>query len=308
MQDSGKTGWREEILMANGSNDKKSNQKAHKKTNKPKRKKGIRKQRWAAIIAGVVAAAFILSIPLTYGLHYLMGDNTEPGQELTADDYLAHFQREVDNLENAIQELGPGKEMLEQLAENYNNLIMIRQIFFDDPDKVEADRYKLAAVYEELVELEPGEPHYRMELAQLYSTLDETDDRALEEAAVLSGLLRDEPDVHLALSLVSFYDSKGLDDLMQEEAIWLKGYLEEELSAEDASYHYRYQYAVLMGDFLHDKDEALAQLELILEEIDEENELYDRVVDFMDELLEEDADESVDEDQDDDTDPNGSDG
>ncbi len=310
--------------MAN--NDKMSkNKKIQSNNKKPKRRKDIKQQRWASVVAAVLAFGMVLSVAIV-GLDYILGRDRSPAQEMTAEDYLEFYTENVENLEAFIEEFGPTTAVLEQLAESYSGLIMIRQIFFDDAEKVKENERGLAQVYQSLIELEPEDPRYYLELLNIYHTIDNSDERILElastlsellrqepnpthtlsllhfylqaeldelieeEASILSELLRREPDPNHTISLLWIYKQSELDELLQDEAAWLKDYLEDKLSAEEVDNHDRFLYGVLLGEYLGDEEAALAQIELILEEEEEDSELYKSSADYRDQLLDNDDD------------------
>jgi hypothetical protein len=245
------------------------------------RARDLKKQRWAGIVAAILAFGMLVSLVGVYIGQTLRRDQVvPPGQqeELQPDDYLAYYQQQVDNLELYLEDNEPTENVLLELAENYHYLVYIRQMFFDDQDKLQETEDKLANVYRSLVDLEPDKAQYRLELINFYLSLDQ-DDPAVEQINVLLGQLHENPDPLYHLSLVGLLNSVGeikpaLGELATDEIEWLKAYFEGLIDAGPLDSQDQFYYAVLLGEYLDDREAAEELLTQILEQEDEESEVY----------------------------------
>lgn len=255
------------------------------------RARDLKKQRWAAIIAGILAFALIVSLAGVYIGQALRQDQVvQPGQqaEMQPDDYLAYYQQQVDSLEAYLEENEPTEAVLLQLAENYQYLVYIRQMFFDDQDKLNEAEDRLANTYRSLVELEPDKLQYRLELINFYLSQDQ-DDPAVEQIDLLLGQLHSKPDPLYHLSLVGLLRSVGeskpaIGETAANEIEWLKTYFEERLEAGPLNSQDQFYYAVLLGEYLGEREAAEELLALILEQEDEESSLYQDALGYRDYL------------------------
>jgi hypothetical protein len=213
-----------------------------------------------------------------------------PGQqaELQPEDYLAHYQQQVDSLELYLEDNEPTEAVLLELAENYRYLVYIRQMFFDDQNALDEAQDRLAAVYLSLVEIEPDNPQYRLELINFYLGV-EQGDIATEQIAVLLGQLHEKPDPLHHLSLVGMLSSiketkPDLGELAAEEINWLQVYFTEMQEAGSLSGQDRFYYAVLLGEYLEEREAAEELLSLILEQEEEDSKVYQDALGYRDYL------------------------
>ncbi len=138
-----------------------------KKTERPK---DLKKQRWAAIVAAILAFGMIASVVGGYLGHALGGEGVDLAQqqaELEPEDYIAHYEREIERLEKHLEEHEPSPAVLQELAENYRYLSLFHQLYFDDPETVVELQNNLVSIYTDLVEMEPGNLNHRLELISL---------------------------------------------------------------------------------------------------------------------------------------------
>ncbi len=257
------------------------------------RARDLKKQRWAAIIAGILAVAMIVSLVGVYISQALMG-NQQPDlpEQQTAqqpEDYLAYYQQQIENLELYLEENEPTEAVLLELADNYRNLIYIRQMFFDDQDELDKAVYNLTAVYHSLIEFEPENPRYRLELINFYLGIDQ-DNAATEQIAVLLSKLHKKPDPLYHLSLVGILNSVGetkpeIGGLAATEILWLQSYFNELQAAGTLSGQDRLYYAVLLGEYLEQREDAEELLALILEQEEEDSQVYQDALSYRNYLL-----------------------
>ncbi len=208
--------------------------------------KDLKKQRWAAVVAAVLAVGMILSL-LGAFIGSLFGAAGDPAPQpqlqpeevvqQEPEDFLLRYETEIERLEAYIEEYEATPAVLLELAENYHYLIAVRQMFFDDPAADLDDQRKLASIYEELIELEPENPYYRLELVYLYSQLEE-------------------------------------QELVAAEVEYLYFYFAEAVEEGTADSLDRYYFAVLLGEFLGEREAAEEQLLIILEEEGEDEPVF----------------------------------
>ncbi len=250
------------------------------------RAKDIKKQRWAAIVAAVLAFFMIASLAGVYISQAIGGEGTiMPGQQADPEpeDYLAYYEGEAERLEKQLEEHGPNELILQELAENYRALSYLHQIYFDDQEAIEEYERRLLSVYQTLVEMEPANPMFRLQLINLY--LEQQKEQHLdEEISVLQDLLRKDPDPLVHISLIGLLDSMEKEDLSREEIEWLQQYLEDRIDqglADNEEYLY---YAILLGEYFDDPVTAKSILDNILKEESEESIIYRDALDYLNHL------------------------
>ncbi len=249
------------------------------------RPKDLKKQRWAGIVAAVLALGMIVSLVGAYIGQAVGGGGTafpEQQVEPEPEDYLAYYEGEIERLELYLEEHEAEESVLLELAENYRYLTIVNQVFFDDQQAVERYEEELISTYVSLVNLEPSNPQYRLELAYLY--LEGQRDRQLiiEETSVLQDILREDPDPMYHLSLIQLLEMIDEDEIVAEEARWLQAYLEERISEGSADNEERLFYAVLLGEYLADRAAARDILEEILQQESEESRVYQNALSYLD--------------------------
>lgn len=244
------------------------------KSGKGKRK-SIRKQRWAAVIASIIAVGMLLSSVIVYfGSMMPRGDSAGPDQDFNPEASRDHYRQKVEGLEEYIKEYGPTAAVWQELAENYQNLVMIQQVFFDEPDTLLSYQEAMLEAYRSLIELEPGEPGHYLQYMYAYREVAEDPLLVLEHLPNLTRLLHEKPEPRHSLALVGFLISMEQEELAQEESAWLRDYLEQKLAEDDLDNLGRYYYAVLLAEYQDDTGTSLEQLALILETETEGSELY----------------------------------
>jgi flagellar basal body-associated protein FliL len=256
------------------------------------RARDLKKQRWAGIIAGILALAMVVSLVGVYLSQAFMGNRQAelPAQpaEQQPEDYLAYYQQQIDNLELYLEENEPTEAVLLELADNYRYLVYIRQMFFDNQEELATAESNLTEVYRSLIELKPDNPQYRLELIN-FQLLNDQDELAAEQIAVLLGQLHQQPDPLYHLSLVGMLNSiketkPELGGLAAEEIQWLQVYFEEMQEDGTLSGQDRFYYAVLLGEYLDQQEAAEELLALILEQEDEESKVYKDALSYRDYL------------------------
>ncbi|MDY6827271.1 MAG: hypothetical protein SVV67_08910 [Bacillota bacterium] len=250
------------------------------------RAKDIKKQRWAGIIAAVLALAMIVSLVGVYLAQ--RGEKSEeavPEQqaEVQPEDYIEYYQGEIERLEQYLEEHEPTEAVLFELSENYRYLVFIQEVFFDDEEKLQEYRGRLISVYDQLIEMNPDNVIYRIELA--YLLFDRGDEEQVEqEIETIRQALRENADARSHLALIGLLSSMNREQLMKEEVAWLQGYMEDEIAADRADNESQFYYAVLKGEYLDQKSEAEAILQNILDEESEDSSLYVEVANYLEHL------------------------
>ena len=256
------------------------------------RAKDLKKQRWASIVAGILALAMVVSLIGVYISQALMGNQPavlpEQQTEQQPEDYLAYYQQQIDSLELYLEDNEPTEAVLLELADNYRYLVYIQQMFFDDQEELDEAEGKLTAIYLSLIELEPENPQYRLELINLQLG-DDQDELAAEQIAVLLGRLHEQPDPLYHLSLIGMLNSiketkPDLGELAAEEIQWLQVYFEEMQEAGSLSGQNRFYYAVLLGEYLGQQEAAEELLALILEQEEADSKVYQDALSYRDYL------------------------
>ena len=246
---------------------------------KPGKKKMDRRQRWAAIIALVLAVAMALSAIGAYAGHLLSrGDAgaVDPGQQIDPETMRDYCLKRIDGDEKYIDEHGPKVGVLNELCECYSLLIQLERSA-EEPDEAAVEGYEesLKQYRCALVELEPANPQHRLDLLYLYQEIGEDDDTIAGEIKALRKILHKDADPRLSLALIGFMkSSEQPGKIIDKEIAWLQDYFES-LAAEDRlTGADRYHYALLLDGHLEKKAAALEQLGLILETESPEGELY----------------------------------
>lgn len=256
------------------------------KKNKATRR-SIRKQRWAAVIAVLIAVGMLLSSVLIY-FDFAAGGNQPPEQSWDLEDYLEYARGNISTLEQYLKEHEPTVAVLESLAENYNSLILLQQMLSGDEQEITEIKNKLVGVYRDLIVLAPAELRYRVDLIRAYTGLEADDETILAEALLLSELLRATPQAVAHMQLINLLAAEELEKQLQEEVAWLSAYLEERIEENQADNTERYYLAFLLAEHRAEIEAARIQLELILETEEEGSSLYNEAKRYRDALAAED--------------------
>ncbi len=248
------------------------------------RARDLKKQRWAAIVAAVLALGMILGLfgPNVY--HAIFGSGTPlPDQQSEPEpqDYLDYYEAEVARLESQLDENEENEAVLLELAENYRYLIVVQQVFFNNEEAIEEYQERLIDIYTSLTDVAPADMQYRLELAYLLFEGRDDHSQMLDEASAISDILRANPDPLYHLSLIQLFDLAGEDELLMDEAKWLEEYLEEKIADDTADNDDRFYYAVLLGEYLGNVTFAKAILEEVIEEESEESRLYQNALSYL---------------------------
>jgi hypothetical protein len=241
------------------------------------RAKDIKKQRWAGIVAAVLALGMLVSLVGVYIGQSFGGSRASlPEQQVEPqpEDYLAHYESEVERLELYLDEHEASEAVLLELVENYRYLTYIQQIFFDDQESLVGYKERLVAHYKTLIEMEPGKVQYRLDLLNLYIEQGVDQDLIYEQVVPLQEMLREAPDPMAHLTLISLLSSTGEVEPAQEEAQWLFTYLEDRIASGQADSEERFYFAVLLGEYLDDRAQAITILDGIIAVENEESAVY----------------------------------
>lgn len=252
------------------------------------RAKDIKNQRWAAIVAAVLALGMLLSLVGVYIGQAIGGGNEgviapEQQAEPQPDDYLAYYEEEVQRLEAYLEEHDPTVPVLLELAENYRYLVFIQQVFFEDEAAVEVSRQNLTSVFTDLIDMEPENLGYRLEMINLQFEMEE-EEAAADGISLLLDRLHEEPNPVIHLSLINLMVSTGFNAGTEEEIAWLYDYLTDREEAGEADIEDRFYLAVIYGEYLNDTDAATELLEEILEEEEEDSPVYQDVLSYTEYL------------------------
>ena len=248
------------------------------------RAKDLKKQRWAGIVAAVLALGMILGLFGPNAYHAIFGSGTPlPDQQSEPEpqDYLDYYENEVARLESQLDENEENEAVLLELAENYRYLIVVQQVFFDNEEAIDEYQERLIDIYSSLTEVTPANMQYRLELAYLLFEGGDDHSQMLVEASAISGILRSNPDPLYHLSLIQLYDLVGQDELLMDEAEWLEEYLEEKIADGTADNDDLFYYAVLLGEYLGNVTSAKVILEEVIEEEGEESRLYQNALSYL---------------------------
>ncbi len=257
------------------------------------RAKDLKNQRWAAIVAAVLALGMIISLLGVYIGQTLSGrEAVSPEQQQTEpqpEDYLAHYSDEVERLELYLAENEPTVPLLLELAENYRYLVFVQEVFFDDPEAVEQSREKLSSVFSTLVQLDPDNTEYRLQLINLYIEMGKEDEQIEPEVDKLLELLSEEPNIMVHLSLLNLLESLNYEERLLEEIQWLYEYLEPLYTEGLASSEESFYYAVLLGEYMGDRNMAVSILNEIMLNEHEDSDIYQDALGYLDYLENEDV-------------------
>ncbi len=244
----------------------------------------LKNQRWAGIVAAILALGMVVSLVGAYiGQAVGGGGAPLPDQQVEPEpeDYLNYYEGEVERLEEQIRDGEVSETLLLELAENYRYLTIVKQVFFDDQEALEEYEDKLVSVFLALVDLEPSNPAYRLELINLYVEQRENEALITGQAAEIQELLREDPDPMLHLSFIQLLSTAGKEELYVEEAVWLEDYLETRVASGEADNEERFYYAVLLGEYRGDPAAAEDILESILEQEDEQSVIYQNALSYL---------------------------
>lgn len=265
-----------------------------KKTERPR---DLKRQRWAAIVAAILAFGMVASVVGGYLGHALGGDGAVMNQQQAdpePEDYLAHYEGEVERLEEHIDEHDPSPSVLRELAENYRYLSLVQQMYFNDMEAVEEYQERLLSIYDTLVELEPDNPRFRLDLINMYEEKGKEEAEIVEEINVVREQLRETPDPMAHFSLITMLDTEDREELFQEEVEWLTGYLESRVVEGTADNEERLYYTYLLGEYLNDQAAAKSMIEEILEDEPEDSWIYREAQNYLNYLQsEEDIEEDL---------------
>lgn len=250
--------------------------------------KNLKNQRWAAIVAAVLVFGLLLSLVGVYIGQAVGGRNEgvispEQQEEAQPEDYLAYYEEEVQRLESYLEEHDSTVPVLLELAENYRYLVFIQQAFFEDEAAVEASRKNLTSVFTELIDMEPENLVYRLEMINLQFEMEE-EEAAADGISLLLDLLHQEPNPAIHLSLINLMVSTGFTAGTEEEIAWLYDYLSERAETGEADSEDRFYLAVIYGEYLNDIDIATELLEEILAEEEEDSQVYQDVLSYIEYL------------------------
>lgn len=263
---------------------------------KRKNKRMDRRQRWAAIIALVLAVAMALSAIGAYAGHLLSrGDagTVDPGQQVDPEAMREYCLERIASDEKYIEEHGPKVGVLSELCECYRLLLQMERSA-EEADEAAVAEYEsgLKRYSRDLVELEPDKPQYRLDLLKLYRETGEDDDTIAGEIKALRKVLRKKADPGTSLELIRFMkSSEQPEKIINDEIARLKDHFKGLTAEEKMTGIDRYYYAVLLGDHLEKRAAALEQLDLILETESPEGELY-KAAEYYREVLQEEKEET----------------
>ncbi len=255
------------------------------KKEKPKkeRPRNLKNQRWAGIVAAILALGMVVSLVGAYIGQAVGGGAPLPDQqaEPEPEDYLDHYEGEVERLESYLEENEPTEAILLELAENYRYLSIVQQVFFNDQEAIEEYEGRMVSLFQSLVELEPDNPGYRLELINLYLEQRANEELVIDQVEIARELLRDNPEPMLHLSLIQLLSTAGKDELLEEETSWLQDYMAPRVASGQADNEERFYYAILLGEYRGEIDTAKDILEEVLEEESEDSAIYQNALTYL---------------------------
>ncbi len=254
-----------------------------KEKTKKERPKNLKNQRWAGIVAAILALGMVVSLVGAYIGQAVGGGAPLPDQqaEPEPEDYLNYYEGEVERLESYLEENEATEAVLLELAENYQYLTIVHQVFFDDQDAVEKYEQKMVSTFQSLVEQEPDNPTYRIELINLYLEQRAGEDLIEEQVEYTKDLLHENPEPMLHLSLIQLLSTAGEDGLVEEEAEWLQEYMAARVASGQADNEERFYYAILLGEYQGEINTAKDILEEVLEEESEDSTIYQNALTYL---------------------------
>ncbi|MGM0651592.1 MAG: hypothetical protein ACQES4_02270 [Bacillota bacterium] len=257
---------------------------AKKEKTKKEKPRNIKNQRWAGIIAAILALGMIVSLVGAYITQAVGGGGSAlPDQqaEPEPEDYLNYYEGEVERLESYLEDNEATEAVLLELAENYRYLSIVQQVYFDEQGAVEEYEERMISLFQSLVDIEPDNPAYRIELINLYLEQQVGDELIMEQVELTRDLLHDNPDPKLHLSLVQLLSTAGEKELVEEEATWLQEHMAPRIASGQADNEERFYYAVLLGEYRGEITAARDILEDILEEESENSTVYQNALTYL---------------------------
>lgn len=254
-----------------------------KEKTKKERPKNLKNQRWAGIVAAILALGMVVSLVGAYIGQAVGGGAPLPDQqaEPEPEDYLNYYEGEVERLESYLEDNEPTEAVLLELAENYRYLSVVQQVFFDDQEAIEDYEERMVSLFQSLVELETDNPDYRLELINLYLEQGVNEELITEQVEIARELLRDNPEPMQHLSLVQLLSTAGKNELLEEEAAWLENYMAPRVASGEADNEERFYYAILLGEYRGETDTAKDILEEVLEEESEDSTIYQNALTYL---------------------------
>jgi hypothetical protein len=82
------------------------------------------------------------------------------------------------------------------------------------------------------------------------------------------------------LTMISLLSSAGVTETAQEEVLWLFTYLEERVASGLSDNEERFYFAVLLGEYLDDRAQAITIIDEIIAVEDEESAVYSEALNY----------------------------
>ena len=253
--------------------------------------KNLKKQRWAVIVAAVLALGMIVSLVGSFIIQAVGGgDPLLPEQQINQqaepqpEDYLDYYRSEVERLDEYLAGNEPTEAILLEQINNYRYLGFIQQMFFEDEEAFESSQESISSLLDTLVEIAPGNAEYRYELIGNYIDTGADEEAIKTEIVVLLDLLHEEfnPRVHLAL--VNLLASNGYEEMVVAEVEWLENLLNAKYESGEADNEESFYYALLIGEYLEKRDDAMKILKEILQDEPEDSMIYQDAASYLDYL------------------------
>jgi len=259
--------------------------------------KNLKKQRWAVIVAAVLALGMIASLVGSFIIQAVSGsDPLLPEQpinqqaELQPEDYLDYYSSEVERLDEYLAGNEPTETILLEQINNYRYLGFIQQVFFEDEEAYEKSQASISSLLSTLVGLAPDNAEYRYELIATYLDTGAGEEAINSEIEKLLELLYEKTNPRVHLALINLLASAGYDDMVIEEVMWLESELSVKYASSEADNEEKLYYALLIGEYLDKRDEALEILKDILQDEPEDSMTYQDAAGYLD-YLETDSEE-----------------
>lgn len=260
-------------------------------TRKRRTAKDIKNQRWATIVAAILALGMFASIAGIYLGQTPREDGPPPGMgsgeqssEPGFEEYLAYYEGEAARLEEYLAENPPTEAVLMQLADNYRALAFFQgSPAYSNGEKLAETNQRLIEIQQELVLLDEDNPAYRLELIRAYLEVggDDYAHIADREIAALQEELHSQPDPLLGLALLEILKSAGRDDLYNEELIFVGEHLEQLATGPAPASEDLLYFAILQGEHRGDRDAALELASEVMEKEGEGSWLYQEAASYL---------------------------
>lgn len=253
--------------------------------------KNIKTQRWAVIMAAVLAVGMVLSLVGTFIVQSINSKkHLAADQHVAADEgpgpeeYLAHYSAEAERLDDYLATNEPTEAILLEQVNNYRYLGFIQQVFFEDEEAFAESQQAVLGYLSGLVEMVPENAAYRYEYIDALVKTEAGEEAFRAETGTLLAQLHEEPNPRVHLALVDLLSSTGEEELVEKEIHWLEDLLYEAHASGEADSEENFFYAYLAAEYLDKEADALVILKNILAEESEDSYIYQDAAGYLEHL------------------------